>query len=151
MSDFLKAVQERVVIYDGAMGTSVQARNLSVDDFWGKEGYNEILVLSRPDIVKDIHAAYLQSGSDVVETNTFSSTRIVMAEYDMQDHVHEVNLAAAKLAREVADELFVQRPQALCRGIDGPDDQAALAWAHQLSTPWPPLHRTGGRADRRRR
>ena len=102
MSDYLKAVQERVVIYDGAMGTSVQARNLPLDDFWGKEGYNDILVLSRPDIVKDIHAAFFEVGCDVVETNTFSSTRIVMAEYDMQDQVREMNLAAAKLAREVA-------------------------------------------------
>ena len=102
MSDFLKAVQERVVIYDGAMGTSVQARNLPVDDFWGKEGYNDILVLSRPDVVKDIHAAYFDAGADVVETNTFSSTSIVMAEYDMAHQVHEVNLAAARLARDVA-------------------------------------------------
>jgi 5-methyltetrahydrofolate--homocysteine methyltransferase len=102
MSDFLKAVQERVVIYDGAMGTSVQARNLPLDEFWGKDGYNDILVLSRPDVVKDIHAAYFDVGADVVETNTFSSTRIVMAEYDMADRVHEVNLAAAKLARDVA-------------------------------------------------
>ena len=63
MSDFLKAVQERVVIYDGAMGTSIQARDLGVDEFWGKEGYNDMLVLSRPDIVKDIHAAFFEAGA----------------------------------------------------------------------------------------
>jgi 5-methyltetrahydrofolate--homocysteine methyltransferase len=63
MSDFLKAVQERVVIYDGAMGTSIQARNPSVDDYWGKEGCNELLVLSRPDIIKDIHAAFYKVGA----------------------------------------------------------------------------------------
>src|SRR5689334_7405991 len=102
MSDYLKAVQERVVIYDGAMGTCVQSYNLPLDEFWGKDGYNDILVLSRPDVVKEIHSKYFESGADVVETNTFSSTRIVMAEYDMADRVHEVNLAAAKLAREVA-------------------------------------------------
>ncbi len=103
MSDFLQAVQERVVIYDGAMGTSIQTRNPSVDDYWGKEGCNELLVLSRPDIIKDIHAAFFTVGSDVVETDTFGATRVVLAEYDLQDKVHEINLAAAKLAREVAD------------------------------------------------
>ncbi len=102
MSDFLHAVQERVVIYDGAMGTSIQARNPSVDDYWGKEGCNELLVLSRPDIIKDIHAAFYDVGCDVVETDTFGATRVVLAEYDLQDKVHEINLAAAKLAREVA-------------------------------------------------
>src|SRR5271157_103208 len=102
MSDFLQAVQERVVIYDGAMGTSVQARNPSVDDFWGKEGCNELLVLSRPDIIKDIHAAFFTVGSDIVETDTFGATRVVLAEYDLQDKVYEINFAAAKLAREVA-------------------------------------------------
>jgi 5-methyltetrahydrofolate--homocysteine methyltransferase len=81
MSDYLKAVQERVVIFDGAMGTSIQLRNPSVDDFWGKEGYNDILVQSRPDIIRDIHSAFFEVGCDVVETNTFNSTRIVMAEY----------------------------------------------------------------------
>src|SRR5271166_2693317 len=102
MSEFLQAVQERVVIYDGAMGTSIQARNPSVDDYWGKEGCNELLVLSRPDIIKDIHAAFFSVGSDVVETDTFGATRVVLAEYDLQDKVHEINFAAAKLAREVA-------------------------------------------------
>ena len=102
MSDFLQAVQERVVIYDGAMGTSIQARNPSVDDYWGKEGCNELLVLSRPDIIKDIHAAFFSVGCDVVETDTFGATRVVLAEYDLQDKVHEINFAAAKLAREVA-------------------------------------------------
>jgi len=130
MSDYLKAVQERVVIFDGAMGTCVQSYNLPLDDFWGKDGYNDILVLSRPDVVKEIHAAYFNVGADVVETNTFSSTRIVMAEYDMQDQVHEVNLAAAKLAREV--ELLVEQTQALCRGIDGADHQAAFAGTHRI-------------------
>src|SRR5271167_2407992 len=102
MSDFLQAVQERVVIYDGAMGTSIQARNPSVDDYWGKEGCNELLVLSRPDIIKDIHAAFFTVGSDIVETDTFGATRVVLAEYDLQDKVYEINFAAAKLAREIA-------------------------------------------------
>jgi 5-methyltetrahydrofolate--homocysteine methyltransferase len=120
MSDFLKAVQERVVIYDGAMGTCIQGHNLSVDEFWGKDGYNDILVLSRPDVVKEIHAAYFDVGADVVETNTFSSTRIVMAEYDMQHQVHEVNFAAAKLAREVAESYSSNGRKRFVAGSMGP-------------------------------
>src|SRR5580704_6923701 len=102
MSTFLQTVRDRVVIYDGAMGTNIQFRNPSVDDFWGKEGCNELLVLSRPDIIKDIHADFFKVGCDVVETNTFGATRVVLAEYDLQDRVAEINIAAAKLAREVA-------------------------------------------------
>ncbi len=102
MSDFLKTVRERVVIYDGAMGTSIQARNLSVDDYWGKEGCSEILVLSRPDVIRDIHAGYYQAGCDVVETNTFGATRIVLGEYQLEDKVGEINRAAGQLARQVA-------------------------------------------------
>ena len=120
MSDYLKAVQERVVIYDGAMGTAVQAYNLPLDEFWGKDGYNDILVLSRPDVVKEIHASYLTAGADVVETNTFSSTRIVMAEYDMADQVHEINVAAAKLAREVASSFSSNGRKRFVAGSMGP-------------------------------
>jgi len=96
---FLQSVQERVVVYDGAMGTNIQFRNPSVDDFWGKEGCNELLVLSRPDIISDIHAAFYKVGCDVVETNTFGSTRIVLAEYQLEDKVAELNIVAAQLAK----------------------------------------------------
>src|SRR6516162_140925 len=120
MSEYLKAIQERVVIFDGAMGTNIQLRNPSIDDFRGKEGYNDILVLSRPDLIADIHSAFLKVGCDVVETNTFNSTRIVMAEYDMQHQVHEVNLAAAKLAREVASSFSSNRHKRFVAGSMGP-------------------------------
>src|SRR5436189_5656334 len=100
MADFLQAVLERVVIYDGAMGTNIQFRNPAVDDFWGKEGCNELLVLSRLDIIRDIHAAFFQVGCDVVETNTFGATSIVLGEYGLEAKVAEINLAAVKLARE---------------------------------------------------
>jgi 5-methyltetrahydrofolate--homocysteine methyltransferase len=113
-------VQERVVIFDGAMGTSIQARNPSVDDYWGKEGCNELLVLSRPDIIKDIHAAFYSVGCDVVETDTFGATRVVLAEYDLQDKVHEINLAAAKLAREVAVSFSSNGRQRFVAGSIGP-------------------------------
>jgi 5-methyltetrahydrofolate--homocysteine methyltransferase len=120
MSDFLKAVQERVVIYDGAMGTNIQLRNPSLDDFRGKEGYNDILVLSRPDIIKDIHAAFYDVGCDVVETNTFNSSPMDMVEYDMLHQVREVNLAAAKLAREVASSYSTKGRQRFVAGSMGP-------------------------------
>jgi 5-methyltetrahydrofolate--homocysteine methyltransferase len=102
MKSFLETVRERVIIYDGAMGTQIQERNPSLDDFWGKENCSEVLVLSRPDMVKDIHAGYFQAGADIVETNTFGGTSIVLREFDLQDRVHEINKRAAELAREVA-------------------------------------------------
>src|SRR5437868_13030038 len=120
MSKFLQSVQERVVIYDGAMGTSVQARNPSVDDFWGKEGCNELLVLSRPDIIKDIHASFFTVGCDVVETNTFGATRVVLAEYDLQDKVAELNIAAAKIAKEVAQQFSTKDKPRFVAGSIGP-------------------------------
>ena len=120
MSDFLKAVQERVIIYDGAMGTSIQARNPTVDDYWDKEGCNELLVLSRPDIIKDIHAAFYNVGCDVVETDTFGATRVVLAEYELQDKVHEINLAAAKLAREIAASFSSKGRKRFVAGSMGP-------------------------------
>ena len=104
MKSFLETVRERVVIYDGAMGTQIQEREPSPEDFWGKEGCNEILVLSRPDIIKDIHATYYKAGADVVETNTFGASSIVLGEYDLQAKVHEINKRAAELAREVAGD-----------------------------------------------
>src|SRR5882762_881710 len=120
MSNFLQTVNERVVIYDGAMGTSSQARNHSVDDFWGKEGCNELLVLSRPDIIKDIHAAFFHVGCDVVETNTFGGARVVLAEYDLQDRVAEINIAAARIAREVAQQFSTKDRPRFVAGSIGP-------------------------------
>src|SRR5947208_7553920 len=120
MRNFLKTVNERVVIYDGAMGTSIQTRNPSVDDFWGKEGCNELLVLSRPDIIKDIHGSFLNVGCDVVETDTFGATRVVLAEYDLQDKTAEINIAAAKLAKEVAQQFSTKDKPRFVAGSIGP-------------------------------
>src|SRR5216117_3009217 len=120
MADFLQAVLERVVIYDGAMGTNIQFRNPSVDDFWGKEGCNELLVLSRPDIIKDIHASVFAVGCDVVETNTFGATRVVLAEYDLQDKVAELNIAAAKIAKDVAQQFSTKDQPRFVAGSIGP-------------------------------
>ncbi|MGC9291191.1 MAG: methionine synthase [Acidobacteriaceae bacterium] len=102
MSSFLDQVRQRVVIYDGAMGTNIQKHNLSVDDYWGKEGCNELLVKSRPDIIRAIHASFFQVGCDVVETDSFGSSRIVLAEYGLEDQARDLNITAARLAKEVA-------------------------------------------------
>ncbi|MGC2694924.1 MAG: homocysteine S-methyltransferase family protein, partial [Candidatus Angelobacter sp.] len=120
MKSFLETVRERVVIYDGAMGTEIQERQPSLDDFWGKENCSEVLVLSRPDIIKDIHATYFKAGADVVETNTFGGSRIVLGEFDLADKVHEINKRAAELAREVAQDFSGNGKQRFVAGSIGP-------------------------------
>jgi 5-methyltetrahydrofolate--homocysteine methyltransferase len=102
VSDFLDLLRERVVFFDGAMGTQIHAANLSLDDYWGKEGNSEVLNLSRPEVVTAIHAAYLEAGADAVETNTFGANLVVQAEYEMADRVYDLNAAGARLAREAA-------------------------------------------------
>jgi 5-methyltetrahydrofolate--homocysteine methyltransferase len=103
--DYLAALRERVLIYDGATGTSVQARNLTADDFGGRtlEGCNEMLVLSRPDVVSDIHRSFFEAGADVVETDTFGGSRTKLEEYGLGEQTHEINRRAAQIAREAAD------------------------------------------------
>ena len=120
MTDFLQTVQERVVIYDGAMGTNIQKRNPTLDDYWGKENCSEVLVLSRPDIIRDIHADFFRVGCDIVETNTFGGSRIVLGEFDLADRVHEINVKAAQLAREVAQQFSTKGKPGFVAGSLGP-------------------------------
>ena len=120
MKSFLDIVRERVVIYDGAMGTQIQERHPTLDDFWGKENCSEVLVLSRPDMIKDIHAAYFKAGADVVETDTFGGTSIVLGEFDLADRVHEINKRAAELAREVARDFSTSDKPRFVAGSIGP-------------------------------
>src|ERR1700745_1769813 len=120
MADFLQVVKERVVVYDGAMGTNIQLRNPSLDDYWGKENCSEVLVLSRPDIIRDIHAAFFSVGCDVVETNTFGGTRVVLGEFDLKDRVAEINIAAVKLAKEVASQFSTKEKPRFVAGSMGP-------------------------------
>jgi len=120
MSGFLQLVRERVVIYDGAMGTNIQSRNPTLDDYWGKENCSEVLVLSRPDIIRDIHADFLGVGCDVVETNTFGATRIVLGEFGLQDRTAEINIQAARLASEVAQQFSTPDHPRFVAGSLGP-------------------------------
>ena len=98
-------LQERIIVLDGAMGTAIQARDLGPEDFGGAEfeGCNEYLTLTRPQVIADIHRAYLEAGADVVETNTFGATSIVLAEYDLAHEARRINRVAAQLARQAAD------------------------------------------------
>ena len=120
MSRYLDILKERVLVYDGAMGTQIQDRNLSLSDYWDKEGCSEILVLSRPDVIREIHEAYLAVGADVVETNTFGATRIVLGEYDLQDKVAEINHAAVKLAKEACAKFSTPEKPRFVAGSIGP-------------------------------
>src|SRR6266700_2893409 len=120
MADFLQTVRERVVIYDGAMGTTIQMRNPTLDDYWGKENCSEVLVLSRPDIIRDIHADFFKVGCDIVETNTFGATRTVLSEFGLQDRVTEINLAAVKLAKDVAQQFSSNGKPRFVAGSMGP-------------------------------
>ncbi len=120
MIGFLEQIRRRVVVYDGAMGTNIQKYDLTVEDYWGKEGCNELLVQSRPDVIRAIHASFFEAGCDVVETNSFGSSRIVLAEYDLQDKVRELNIAAAHLAKEVAAQYSTPDHPRFVAGSVGP-------------------------------
>ena len=113
-------VSRRILILDGAMGTMIQQYNLKEEDFRGErfahipgqlKGNNDLLCLTRPDVIQDIHRKYLEAGADIIETNTFSSTTVSMADYHVEQYVREINLAAVKLAREVAEEYTAKNPQ----------------------------------------
>ncbi|HEX2204607.1 MAG TPA: methionine synthase [Longimicrobium sp.] len=120
-SPYLSALQERVVVFDGAMGTSIQRYELTAADFGGErlEGCNDYLVISKPKVIEEIHTSYMEAGCDVLETDTFRSNRITLGEYGLQDQVREINLAAARLARSVADRFAARdgRPRFVAGSI----------------------------------
>src|SRR5688572_30649349 len=114
-----RLLAQRILVLDGAMGTMVQRRKLSEADFRGErfrshpkdlKGNNDVLVLTRPDVITDIHVEYLAAGADIIETNTFSSTAVSQADYGLEAIAYELNLEAAKLARRVADEWTAKTP-----------------------------------------
>ncbi len=133
IQDILK---ERILIIDGAMGTMIQRHTLDEADFRGEKfkdhphplkGNNDLLSLTRPDIIKDIHRQYLEAGADIIETNTFSATTVAQADYHLQDYIHELNFQSAKIAREVADEFTKKDPSRprFVAGAMGPTNKTA--------------------------
>lgn len=104
MSSLRRALAERVIIADGAMGTMIQSANPSLSDFQGHEGCNEILNVTRPELIADIHRQYFQAGVDAVETNTFGANLANLGEYGIPERIYELAFSGAKIAREVADE-----------------------------------------------
>ena len=105
-------LQTRILVVDGAMGTEIQARGLGPDDFGGAayEGCNEYLNITRPDVIEDIHRAYLDAGADIIETNTFGATAVVLGEYDLAEHARRINREAAAIARRAAADYTAANP-----------------------------------------
>jgi 5-methyltetrahydrofolate--homocysteine methyltransferase len=133
IQDILK---ERILIIDGAMGTMIQRHTLTEEDFRGDrfndhkhvlKGNNDVLSITRPDIIKDIHRAYFEAGADIAETNTFSGTTIAQADYHLQDAVYDLNYQSARIAREVADEFTLREPHKprFVAGAMGPTNKTA--------------------------
>lgn len=129
-------LKERVLILDGAMGTMIQERKLQEADFRGERfanfhkdlsGNNDLLSLTQPKIIQDIHRAYLEAGADIIETNTFNSNRVSLADYDMQELAKEFNVQAAKIAKEIAEEFTAQNPNKprFVAGVLGPTSRTA--------------------------
>ena len=132
----LAALKKRILILDGAMGTMIQSYKLEEADYRGArfadfahdlKGNNDLLALTQPHIIRAIHAAYLEAGADILETNSFNATSISMADYHMQDLVYELNVEAARLARSAADEYSVKTPDKprFVAGILGPTSRTA--------------------------
>ncbi|RXZ81873.1 methionine synthase [Paenibacillaceae bacterium] len=115
-------MNQRILIMDGAMGTMIQQADLQPEDFGGDDldGCNEILVLTRPELIKEIHEAYLEAGADILETNTFGATGVVLQEYDIPEKSREINLAAAALARDAADKYSTPEHPRFVAGAMGP-------------------------------
>ena len=108
-----KCLNERILILDGAMGTMLQKSHLTEEDYRGErfknhkselKGNNELLSITQPEIIKDVHRAFLKAGADIIESNTFSANSISQKDYDLSDYVKELNVQSVKIAREVAEE-----------------------------------------------
>ncbi|MFL0802791.1 MAG: methionine synthase [Agarilytica sp.] len=128
------ALSERILVLDGAMGTMIQSYKLQEADYRGERfsdhgqdlgGNNDLLTLTRPDIIKDIHLAYLDAGADIIETNTFNGTRVSQADYGLEDCVYELNKASAALAKEAAEERSTSDKPRFVAGIMGPTSRTA--------------------------
>jgi len=136
MVDIRQDIQKRILVLDGAMGTMLQAYKFSEEDFRGErfkdfpiplQGNNDLLSITQPKAIKEVHAKYFEAGADIVETNTFSGTTIAMADYQMEDLVYELNYESAKIAKEVADEFTAREPHKprYVAGSIGPTNRTA--------------------------
>lgn len=136
MKNIQDILKERILVIDGAMGTMIQRYKLEEEDFRGErfkhhshplKGNNDILSITRPDIIKDIHRQYLEAGADILETNTFSGTTIAQADYKMEDAVYDINYFSAKIAKEVAEEFTLKDPSKprFVAGAMGPTNKTA--------------------------
>tara|TARA_B110000037_G_scaffold27365_1_gene32336 strand:+ start:1183 stop:2181 length:999 start_codon:yes stop_codon:yes gene_type:complete len=136
MSNIYNELQKRILILDGAMGTMLQDYNFSEDDYRGErfkdyptslKGNNDLLSLTQPDAIAEIHRKYFDAGADIVETNTFSGTTIAMADYDMENLVYELNYESAKIAKRIADEFTKSQPHKprFVAGSIGPTNKTA--------------------------
>src|SRR6267378_2152237 len=122
MPSFLETLRERIVVFDGAMGTNLQVQNLTLDDFGGLrfEGCNEHLLITRPDAVEKVHTGFLDVGCDVIETNSFNGTPVDFAEYDMADETYDMNVKAATLAKRIASDYSTNEKPRWVAGSMGP-------------------------------
>jgi len=136
MADIREILKERILVLDGAMGTMIQRHKLEEEDFrkgWFEDhssplkGNNDLLSLTRPEIIKEIHAQYFAAGADIVETNTFSGTTIAQADYSLEKYVYDINFHSAKIAKEVADEFTLKEPNKprFVAGSMGPTNRTA--------------------------
>jgi 5-methyltetrahydrofolate--homocysteine methyltransferase len=132
MRSLIDLAKEKILILDGALGTMVQSYNLSEDDFRGNmfadfkgqlKGNNDVLCLTKPEIIMDIHRRYLAAGADIIETNTFSSQRVSQADYGLEDYSYDISLAGAKLARKAADEFTSDEKPRFVAGSVGPTNK----------------------------
>ena len=133
-SSLLTALQERILLLDGAMGTMIQRHRLQEEDYRGDrfkdwqinlKGMNDLLVLTRPEVIRDIHEQYLEAGADILETNSFNSTASDLARYELSDYAHEINVAAARLAREAADRYSTADKPRFVAGVLGPNQKTS--------------------------
>src|SRR5713226_331510 len=127
-----EALSRRILVLDGAMGTMIQAQGLGPDDFGGAEyeGCNEYLNLTRPDVVRAIHTAYLDAGADLVSTNTFGCAPYVLAEYGLAERCHEITLAAARLCRAAVDRVSTSERPRFAIGAMGPGTRTITVTAN---------------------
>ncbi len=119
---FLDALEHRVLLYDGAMGTNLERQNLTTEHFGGERtaGCNDYLVISYPEAVENVHRAFLEAGADVLETDSFRANRLTLADFDLEQQVHKINHAAASLARRLADEFSTEEKPRFVAGSIGP-------------------------------